>query len=60
MLDGIVSLDKPRGITSHDAVEMVRRVSGLRAVGHTGTLDPAASGVLLYVPWSGDKVRQGF
>ena len=47
MLDGIVSLDKPRGMTSHDAVEVVRRVSGLRAVGHTGTLDPAANGVLL-------------
>ena len=47
MLNGILSVDKPRGMTSHDAVEMVRRVSGLRAVGHTGTLDPEASGVLL-------------
>lgn len=47
MLNGILSVDKPRGMTSHDAVEIVRGVSGLRAVGHTGTLDPEASGVLL-------------
>ena len=47
MLDGILNVDKPRGVTSHDAVEMVRRALGIRAVGHTGTLDPEASGVLL-------------
>ena len=47
MLDGILSVDKPRGLTSHDAVDVVRRVSGLRTVGHTGTLDPEANGVLL-------------
>ena len=47
MLDGILSVDKPRGMTSHDAVEIVRRVSGIRAVGHTGTLDPDANGILL-------------
>jgi tRNA pseudouridine55 synthase len=47
MPDGILSVDKPRGMTSHDAVEVVRRLSGIRAVGHTGTLDPEASGVLL-------------
>ena len=47
MLNGILSVDKPRGMTSHDAVEIVRRVSGLRAVGHTGTLDPEANGILL-------------
>ena len=47
MFDGILSVDKPRGMTSHDAVEIVRRASGIRAVGHTGTLDPEASGVLL-------------
>ena len=47
MPDGILSVDKPRGMTSHDAVEIVRRASGIRAVGHTGTLDPEANGVLL-------------
>ncbi len=43
----ILNIDKPRGMTSHDVVAMARKRFGLRAVGHTGTLDPAASGVLL-------------
>jgi tRNA pseudouridine55 synthase len=47
MLSGILNLDKPRGITSHDAVAAVRRIVGIRTVGHTGTLDPEASGVLV-------------
>jgi len=47
MLSGILNLDKPRGMTSHDVVAAVRRILGIRAVGHTGTLDPEASGVLV-------------
>lgn len=47
MLSGILNLDKPRGMTSHDAVAAVRRILGIQAVGHTGTLDPEASGVLV-------------
>lgn len=47
MVSGILNLDKPRGMTSHDAVDAVRRILGIRAVGHTGTLDPEASGVLV-------------
>jgi tRNA pseudouridine55 synthase len=47
MLSGILNLDKPRGMTSHDAVAAVRRSLGIQAVGHTGTLDPDASGVLV-------------
>jgi tRNA pseudouridine55 synthase len=47
MLSGILNLDKPRGMTSHDVVAAVRRILGIRAVGHTGTLDPDASGVLM-------------
>jgi tRNA pseudouridine55 synthase len=47
MLSGILNLDKPRGMTSHDVVAVVRRSLGLQAVGHTGTLDPDASGVLV-------------
>ena len=43
----ILNIDKPCGMTSHDVVAMARKRFGLRAVGHTGTLDPAASGVLL-------------
>jgi tRNA pseudouridine55 synthase len=45
--DGIVLVDKPAGITSHDAVTMVRRVLGTRKVGHAGTLDPMATGLLV-------------
>lgn len=44
---GILVVDKPTGPTSHDVVDVVRRHTGLRRVGHTGTLDPMASGVLV-------------
>jgi len=44
---GLLNLDKPGGITSHDAVNRVRRLSGQRRVGHAGTLDPLATGSLL-------------
>ena len=47
MTSGILLLDKPIGPTSHDAVARVRRAAGLRRVGHAGTLDPLASGLLL-------------
>lgn len=47
MPDGILNLDKPRGPTSHDIVERVRRLTDIRRVGHAGTLDPLASGVLV-------------
>jgi tRNA pseudouridine55 synthase len=43
---GIVNLDKPVGPTSHDMVGMMRRLTGTRRIGHAGTLDPLASGVL--------------
>lgn len=46
-LAGILVIDKPTGLTSHDVVGRVRRVAGLRRVGHAGTLDPLATGVLL-------------
>ena len=45
--DGLLLIDKPRGITSHDAVDRVRRALGTRKVGHAGTLDPMATGLLL-------------
>jgi len=44
---GILPIDKPKGITSHDAVARVRRLSGQRRIGHAGTLDPLATGVLI-------------
>ena len=46
-LSGIIDVDKPAGMTSHDVVDAVRRMAGQRKVGHAGTLDPLASGVLL-------------
>jgi tRNA pseudouridine55 synthase len=46
-VDGILNLDKPEGWTSHDVVAWVRRTLGQRSVGHAGTLDPMATGVLL-------------
>ena len=45
--DGLVVVDKPAGLTSHDVVARVRRLAGTRKVGHAGTLDPMATGVLL-------------
>ncbi|HLK02507.1 MAG TPA: tRNA pseudouridine(55) synthase TruB [Streptosporangiaceae bacterium] len=44
---GILVIDKPGGITSHDVVARIRRIAGTRRVGHAGTLDPMATGVLV-------------
>ena len=44
---GLVVVDKAAGMTSHDVVAKVRRLAGTRKVGHAGTLDPMATGVLL-------------
>jgi tRNA pseudouridine55 synthase len=46
-LNGVLPVDKPEGPTSHDVVAAARRALGLRRIGHTGTLDPFASGLLL-------------
>lgn len=46
-MHGILPIDKPKGITSHDVVARVRRLSGQRRIGHAGTLDPLATGVLI-------------
>jgi tRNA pseudouridine55 synthase len=45
-VNGLLVLDKPAGMTSHDVVDIVRRATGERSVGHLGTLDPMATGVL--------------
>src|SRR5581483_11354045 len=45
-MNGLLILDKPTGMTSHDVVSIVRRATGERSVGHLGTLDPMATGVL--------------
>ena len=46
-LDGILNINKPEGLSSHDVVYRVRRITGQRKAGHAGTLDPLATGVLL-------------
>jgi tRNA pseudouridine55 synthase len=46
-MDGIINILKPPGMSSHDVVNFVRRLTGLKKVGHTGTLDPGAAGVLV-------------
>lgn len=45
-MDGLLVLDKPAGVTSHDVVALVRRATGEKSIGHLGTLDPMATGVL--------------
>jgi tRNA pseudouridine55 synthase len=47
MKDGIIVVNKPKGMTSHDVVDFVRKKLKMRKVGHAGTLDPAATGVLV-------------
>jgi len=47
MPEGLLNLLKPPGMTSHDVVDAVRRILGTRRIGHTGTLDPAAAGVMV-------------
>ncbi len=46
VVDGVLVIDKPQGLTSHDVVAVARRALGERRIGHTGTLDPLATGVL--------------
>src|SRR3982751_1735773 len=46
-IDGVLLVDKPRGVTSHDVVAVARRALGTKRVGHTGTLDPFATGLLV-------------
>jgi tRNA pseudouridine55 synthase len=57
-MEGVVNLLKPAGMTSHDAVAFFRRISGVRRVGHTGTLDPMAVGVLPLCIGRGTRIMQ--
>ena len=45
-MNGLLVIDKPAGMTSHDVVGVLRRITGVRSIGHLGTLDPMATGVL--------------
>ncbi len=55
---GLLLVDKPAGLTSHDVVSRVRRLAGTRKVGHAGTLDPAATGLLILGVNAGTKLLQ--
>ena len=55
---GLLVIDKPSGITSHDVVQRVRRALRLRQVGHTGTLDPMATGVLVICVGTATRVSE--
>lgn len=56
--DGVLVVNKPRGPTSHDVVAEARRLLGTRAIGHAGTLDPMASGVLVLLVGEATKLAQ--
>src|SRR5437660_2019258 len=56
-LDGVLLVDKAEGMTSHDVVALARRQLGIKKVGHCGTLDPIATGLLLLTIGRGTKVQ---
>jgi tRNA pseudouridine55 synthase len=56
-LNGVLLIDKATGMTSHDVVALVRRRLGIKKVGHCGTLDPLATGLLLIVIGKGTKIQ---
>jgi tRNA pseudouridine55 synthase len=56
-IDGVLPIDKASGMTSHDVVAIVRRVLGTKKVGHCGTLDPMATGLLLLTLGRGTKIQ---
>jgi tRNA pseudouridine55 synthase len=56
--DGVLRVDKPAGPTSHDAVDRARRSLGTRRIGHTGTLDPFASGLLMLCVGSATRIAE--
>jgi tRNA pseudouridine55 synthase len=57
-LDGALLIDKPAGPTSHDVVDTIRRRFGIKKVGHCGTLDPSATGLLIIVLGRGTKLSE--
>jgi tRNA pseudouridine55 synthase len=57
-MDGLLVIDKPAGLTSHDVVNRVRRILGTKRVGHTGTLDPFATGVMVILVGQATRLAQ--
>jgi len=60
VLDGVLPVDKPSGPTSHDIVDAIRKRFGIRKVGHGGTLDPQATGLLIILLGRGTKLSELF
>ena len=56
--DGIILIDKPKGITSHDTVYRLRRLLRTKKIGHTGTLDPDATGLLVVLAGRAAKAAE--
>ncbi len=56
--EGVLLIDKPQGITSHDVVDRIRRAFQMKKVGHAGTLDPMATGLLILLVGKATKVSQ--
>src|ERR1700674_4170082 len=57
-VDGALVIDKPQGRTSHDVVDSARRILGFRQIGHLGTLDPLATGVLVLLLGRATRLAQ--
>ncbi len=57
-MEGVVNINKPSGMTSHDVVQHVRRILGEKRIGHTGTLDPLATGVLVLCIGQATRIAQ--
>src|SRR6478609_4095457 len=57
-MNGVLIIDKPAGLTSHDVVGRARRILGERSIGHLGTLDPMATGVLPLVVGNFTRLAQ--
>ena len=60
MLEGLLLVHKPPGLTSHDVVQAVRRKLGVKRIGHTGTLDPMAEGLLILLVGPATRYQQAF
>ena len=57
-MDGVLIIDKPEGFTSHDVVARLRRILKTKRIGHTGTLDPFATGVLVMLVGKATRLAQ--
>jgi tRNA pseudouridine55 synthase len=59
-MEGILFIDKPKGITSFDVIRILRKKTGIKKMGHAGTLDPAATGLMIIGIEKGTKKLDGF